>query len=446
VKIAVIGTGYVGLVSGACLAERGHDVTCVDIDPAKVARINGGDSPIHEEGLGELLGRNLAAGRLRATTGLPAAVLDADVVFLAVGTPFDGSVIDLSFVRQACEQVGAALSMKDHYCAVVTRSTVVPGTTDDLVLPTLEAASGKRAGSDFGVGMNPEFLREGAAVQDFMNPGRIVLGGLDERTLAVLDEVYDVFPDAEKIRTTSRTAEMIKYASNSLFATLISFSNELANLCTALGGLDIVEVMHGVHLDERITPLLPDGGRITPGLVSYLAAGCGFGGSCFPKDVNALIAHGRRVGAAMPVLEAVMQTNRTQPARMLTLLERRFDSLEGLAVAVLGIAFKAGTDDIRESPAIPIVRALQDRGARVRVYDPVARTQAEIAFAARPPEFADTLEQVVEGVDAVMLVTRWPEFDRLPALLRDRVPGPVVVDGRRALDPRQLAAYEGIGR
>lgn len=443
-KISVVGTGYVGLVSGVCLAELGHQVTCVDVDPGKVERINRGESPIYEEGLDDLLRANIGR-RLHATADLRRAVLDAEVVFVAVGTPFDGVEIDLSYIRRACEQIGAALAEKEDYCAVVIRSTVVPGTTDTVVLPALEAASGKRAGPDFGVGMTPEFLREGAAVQDFMNPGRIVLGGLDERTVALLDQVYAVFPGAEKVRTNCKTAEMIKYASNSFFATLISFSNELGNLCAGLGGLDVVEVMRGLHLDERITPMMPDGSRVVPGMVSYLAAGCGFGGSCFPKDVNSLIAHGRKAGVETPVLEAVMRTNAAQPGQMMRLLHKRFPSLEGLRVAVLGVAFKAGTDDVRESPAIPLVRALQDGGAQVRAFDPVARAQAEKVFVGRGLAFVDTLADAVEEVDAVMLVTRWPEFDRLPELLAGRERPPVVVDGRRMLDRRRVAEYEGIG-
>ena len=261
---------------------------------------------------------------------------------------------------------------KDGYHVVVVKSTVVPGTTDELVLTALEKASGKKAGVDFGVGMNPEFLREGEAVGDFMNPDRIVLGGLDERTHRTLQEVYEPFAGVDVVLTNNKTAEMIKYASNSLLATLISFSNEIGNLCSSIGGIDALEVMHGVHLDKRFTPILPSGERITPGFISYLEAGCGFGGSCFPKDVKALIAHGQKHASSMRMLESVIETNQHQPNQVLTRVEKHFPSVEDVDIAVLGLAFKPGTDDMRESPAIPIVNALREKGARIKAYDPVA--------------------------------------------------------------------------
>jgi UDPglucose 6-dehydrogenase len=238
---------------------------------------------------------------------------------------------------------------------------------------------------------------------------------------------------------------MIKYASNSLLATLISFSNEVGNLCAALGEIDIVEVMKGVHLDRRFSPILPDGHRLTPGFTTYLAAGCGFGGSCFPKDVKALVSHGRRVGSPMELLSAVVRINERQPAEVMRLLEKHFPSLEGMRAAVLGLAFKPGTNDMRESPSIPVVRALQAGGALVQAYDPVAREEAEQLFAPNNLVYADSLEAAIEGVDAVLLMTRWDEFRVVPELLLGRDPQPLVVDGRRMLDKVSLARYEGIG-
>ena len=304
-KISVVGTGYVGLVSGVCLADRGHQVICVDKDEGKVAKISSGVAPIHEKGLDDLLARNLEK-TLQATTDLRSAVHSTDLSLIAVGTPFDGTKIDTGYVEQAATQIGEALRDKDTYHVVVVKSTVVPGTTDELVLTALEKASGKKAGVDFGVGMNPEFLREGEAIDDFMNPDRIVLGGLDERTHRTLTKVYEPFQGVDVILTNNKTAEMIKYAANSLLATLISFSNEIGNLCSSIGGIDALEVMHGVHLDKRFSPLLPGGERIRPGFISYLEAGCGFGGSCFPKDVKALIAHGGKLATSMRLLESVI--------------------------------------------------------------------------------------------------------------------------------------------
>jgi UDPglucose 6-dehydrogenase len=443
-NVSVIGTGYVGLVSGACLADKGHRVVCVDVDAAKVERINRGDPPIYEEGLEPMLRRNVGE-RLSATTDLRAAVLASDLSLIAVGTPFDGEEIDLGYVREASRQIGEALAQKDGYHVVVVKSTVVPGTTEEVVVPALEAGSGKRAGRDFGVGMNPEFLREGEAIGDFMNPDRIVLGGIDERSIDVQELLYSVFEDVDIVRTSARTAEMIKYASNALLATLISFSNEVGNLCARLGGIDVVDVMRGVHLDKRFSPILPDGVRITPGFTTYLAAGCGFGGSCFPKDVRALISHGRKQGLPMRVLEATMAVNESQPDEVLRLLSRHFPTLNGVSIAVLGLAFKPGTDDVRESPSLPLVRALQEQGARIRAFDPIARHEAERVIDSVGIEYCDSLGQAVQGVEAVIPMTRWEEFAALPDLLAATDPQPVVVDGRRMLDRRRFARYEGIG-
>jgi len=443
-RISVIGTGYVGLVSGACFAEIGHDCLCVDVDASKVDRINRGEPPIHENGLESMLKRHVGT-RLRATTDLRAAVHDSDITFIAVGTPFDGQRIDLTFVREAARQIGAALHDKNGYHVVVVKSTVVPGTTDETVLPELERASGKRAGADFGVGMNPEFLTEGVAVDDFMRPDRIVLGGIDQRSVDAQRQVYAAFAQTPTLATNNKTAEMIKYTSNSVLATMISFSNEIGNLCSALGGVDVVDVMRGVHLARYFTTTLEDGRRIKAPISSFLWAGCGYGGSCLPKDTKALSAHGAAHGAPMPLLDAVIATNQAQPARMLSLLGRHFTSLKGVRVALLGLAFKEDTDDMRESPAIPLARILIEHGAHVIGYDPVARATARAALPAAV-ELAPSLEAALADVEAALLVTRWNEFRRVPDLLRGRTKLPVLIDGRRMLDPASNTRYEGIGR
>ena len=325
-RISVIGTGYVGLVSGVCFAEIGHDCVCVDIDPAKVARINAGDPPIHERGLAAMLQR-LIGTRIRATTDLRAAVLETDVTFIAVGTPFDGTRIDLAYIREAARQIGAVLREKDGYHLVVVKSTVVPGTTNDVVLSVLEESSGKRAGRDFGVGMNPEFLTEGVAIEDFMKPDRIVIGGIDERAIGVQKEIYASFTNAPVLVTNNSTAEMIKYTSNSVLATMISFSNEIGNVCSAIGGIDVADVMRGVHLARYFTTTPDDGSRVQAGIASFLWAGCGYGGSCLPKDTKALSAHGAAHGEPMPLLDAVIATNAAQPDRLITILEKHFPHL-----------------------------------------------------------------------------------------------------------------------
>ncbi|BET69692.1 UDP-glucose/GDP-mannose dehydrogenase family protein [Opitutales bacterium ASA1] len=443
-KVSVIGTGYVGLVSGVCLADKGHEVVCVDIDPKKVDRINRADPPIHERGLDELLEKNIGT-HLRATTDLATAVRESDLSLIAVGTPFKGDEIDLRYIRQAAADIGNALRGKNGYHVVIVKSTVVPGTTENVVLPELERASGKKAGVDFGVGMNPEFLREGEAIEDFMSPDRIVLGGIDERTTDVLAELYSVFQDVPKIRTSPRTAEMIKYTANSLLATMISFSNEIGNLAASLGGIDVVEVMRGVHLDKRLTPILADGRRVVPGFTTYLEAGCGFGGSCFPKDVKALIAHGEKAGSPMRLLAQVVQVNERQPARVIELIKKHHASLDGLSVAVLGVAFKPGTDDIRESPALPVLETLLAEGAKVTVFDPIAVEPLQAAYPSQPIRYAEKLTDATTSADVIVLMTRWPEFKELPSLLSGRDPQPLVVDGRRMLDKASVARYEGIG-
>jgi len=443
-KISIVGTGYVGLVSGVCLAELGHDVICVDIDQDKVARINKGESPIYEDGLTELLHRNIGAN-LRATTDLPEAVAQSELTMIAVGTPFDGSSIDTRYIRESCTSIAEALREKESYHAVVVKSTVVPGTTDNVVLPILQEVSGKRLHQDFGVGMNPEFLREGSAIADFMNPDRIVYGGTDEKTLAKLDDLYAVFRDTDKIRTTNKTAEMIKYTANSLLATLISFSNEIGNLCSSLGDIDVVDVMKGVHLDHRLSPILENGERVVPALTTYLQAGCGFGGSCFPKDVNALIAHGNDAGQEMNILKSVVGLNVNQPLVLIDLLMKHFDSLHEKRVTVLGLAFKPGTDDMRESPSIPVIKALHEGGAEITAYDPVAMDEAKNALPDIPVRYVESMSEAVQGASAVVIVTQWDEFRHLPAVLDGHGHSPVLIDGRRMFDKATFSFYEGVG-
>jgi UDPglucose 6-dehydrogenase/GDP-mannose 6-dehydrogenase len=417
----------------------------VDIDGAKVASINSGRPPIHETGLDEILRRNVGV-RLSATADLRAAVQATDLTLIAVGTPFDGTRIDLRYVRQAAHEIGTALKDKAGYHVVAVKSTVVPGTTDDVVLPILEEASGKRAGVDFGVGMNPEFLTEGVAVRDFMRPDRIVLGGIDARTVDALARLYEPFPSVPVVRTNNKTAEMIKYAANATLATLISFSNEIGNVCAALGDVDVAEVLGGVHLAHYFTSVLEDGRRVEAPITAFLAAGCGFGGSCLPKDVKALAAHGAQRGEPMQLLETVTRINQAQPARVVRILDERLQGLAGARISVLGLAFKQDTDDVRESPALPIIRMLVERGAVVKAYDPVAKETARAALAGVDVRFSDDLDAAVQDVDAVVLATRWDEFRRVPALLASSSNAPLLVDGRRMLDPGSYPRYTGVGR
>jgi UDPglucose 6-dehydrogenase/GDP-mannose 6-dehydrogenase len=328
---------------------------------------------------------------------------------------------------------------------VIVKSTVVPGTTDEVVVPIIEEFSGKKAGVGFGVGMNPEFLTEGEAVNDFMFPDRIVLGGIDSPTIERQAQLYAGFPGVKVLRTNNKTAEMIKYASNALLATLISFSNEIANLCAAVKDTDVVDVMGGVHLSRYLSVDLHDGKRVQPPIVSFLAAGCGFGGSCFPKDVKALAAHGDKHNIRMHILDAVLKVNEEQPHRVIQLLKKHAGSVKGMRVCILGLAFRPDTNDMRESPAIPIIRGLLKEGAVITGYDPVASDEARKIFTAQELKLTKTLHEALLHADAVVLVTRWDEFKQVPDLLKQLTPQPLFVDGRRLLDKTRIMRYAGIG-
>jgi UDPglucose 6-dehydrogenase len=442
-KISIVGAGYVGLVTGACLAERGHDVICVDVDPRKVEMINSAQAPIHESGLPELLQHN-SGRRLRASTDLAAAVATTDLTFIAVGTPAVDGKIDLKYIEMAASEIGAGLRNKNGYHTVIVKSTVIPGTTVGLVRTALERASGKVAGEGFGLGMNPEFLTEGTAVADFTHPDRLVLGGIDARTHNVLRDLYSSFDAAvPRVMTNPTTAEMIKYASNAVLATMISFSNEIARLCSAVGDVDAIEVMRGVHQASYFTVRHGDDKSAAP-ITAFLEPGCGFGGSCLPKDVTALIGQGREKGLKLNLLQSVLDINRGQIDEIMRLIGRHHASLTDVPVTVLGLAFKPDTDDLRESPAFPIIRGLKRQGARLTAYDPIARPNEHEDMAG--VKLAGSLREAVVDTKVVVLVTRWAEFSPLAGLLDELGVSPLVVDGRRVLDPKSFAHYEGIGR
>lgn len=417
-RISIVGTGYVGLVTGLCLAELGNEVVCIDVVPAKVEAIQAGRAPIYEPGVDELLEKHLRSGRFRATLDMSAAA-GTDLTFIAVGTPSweDGS-LDLHYVEAAAEDLGRALAPKDGYHVVVVKSTVIPTTTEKVVGPALERTSGKRVGVALGVASNPEFLKEGMAVEDFMAPDRVVIGASDERTAEAVRSLYASF-DCPILVVPPATAEMIKVASNSYLATKISFVNEVGNICKDMG-IDMRQVAEGMGLDKRIGP-------------HFLRSGCGFGGSCFPKDVAGLAAEAERRGLRPRLLRAALDVNADQPGRLLELLDRRM-KVRGSTVAVLGLAFKPFTDDIREACSLKVVKGLLDRGARVRCYDPKAMDNFRREFPKL--EYCASAEECVDGADAAVIVTEWPEFAR-PELYGDRL----VVDGRGVV---RTENYEGV--
>lgn len=419
-NISIVGSGYVGLVTGIGFAELGNKVIFVDIDKNKLDYINAGKPPIFEPGLEELMRKN--RDRYYGTEDYIEAILNSQVTFICVGTPSnpDGS-INLDYVVVASEKIGEALKMKDDFHVVVIKSTVTPGTTEEVVRPILEELSGKKAFIDFGLVMNPEFLREGSAVNDFFNPDRIVIGVKDDRSKEIMSKLYSHF-SCPKLFVDIKTAEMIKYASNAFLATKISFANEIGNICKKLG-IDVYEVFKGVGLDHRINP-------------SFFRAGIGFGGSCFPKDIRALIAKARELGEDPKILKAVLDVNEEQPLRLIQLLKKHIPDLKGKKIGVLGLAFKPNTDDVRESRAIPIVKKLIEEGAKVIAYDPIAIDNFKRLFP--QIKYASKAEEVLDA-DAVLIVTEWDEFEKLDYT------GKVVIDGRRIEKARREAEiYEGI--
>ena len=445
-KISIIGTGYVGLVTGTCLAEVGHNVTCVDIVKEKVNIINNGKTPVYEPGLEELITKNIAANRMRATTESRKAIVESDVTFICVGTPpKENGDSDLSFVRKTSEDIGKALAEKSEYHVIVVKSTVPPGTSRSLI-SIIEKQSKKKARKDFGVCMNPEFLREGCAVKDFMEPDRIVIGELDNKAGDLVSKIYYSF-NAPILRSNLETAEMIKYTSNSLLSTLISFSNEIGNICELVENVDVNTVLQAVHLDKRLSPIV--GGKSNkPPITSYLKAGCGFGGSCFPKDVTAIIAFAKNKGYSPQLLCSVLQINRERPKRMLALLKRKLGELENKKIAILGLAFKPDTDDMRESPAVPLINLLLQEKATLVTYDPQAVENAKKIWGTTII-YASSPEDAIRGADACVLITSWKEFHEIkPKTFKKLLKTPILIDGRRIYNPQEYSSmlnYVGVG-
>jgi len=429
-NIALIGVGYVGLVSGACFADLGNKVTCVDINERRIANLNKGVMPIFEPGLEELVRRNTKAGRLFFTTSYEEALKDANFAFIAVGTPSDvDGQADLRYVRLAAESIADVI---DHYLIIVNKSTVPVGTGDWVA----EIIRMRRPDvPDFDVVSCPEFLREGSAISDFMNPDRVILGSTNRDAAEKVAQLH--LPLRTTIMITDlRTAEMIKYASNAFLAAKISFINEIANICEALGA-DVKEVAYGMGLDDRIGH-------------AFLDAGLGWGGSCFPKDVKALASMAEIEGRHPHLLHAVMDINRDQRYAPLRKAERLLGhDLRGKVIGILGLAFKPNTDDMRDAPSIDIIRNFQRRGALVRAYDPVAMENA--AQILDGVEMMESAYAVAEGADALVLVTEWNEFKNLDLEhVRDLMRQPVLIDGRNIYDPTQAREagfrYSGIGR
>jgi UDPglucose 6-dehydrogenase/GDP-mannose 6-dehydrogenase len=437
-KLTIIGTGYVGLVSGVCLASRGHDVTCLDLRQEVVDDLNRGKPHIYEDGLQSLLSGVLKAKKFRARKASVENFGDPKLIIIAVGTPSENGKINLLQVQNAAKLAGSYLRRANRFVSVIVKSTVVPGTTDTFVRKVLERESGKKLGA-FGLGMNPEFLREGAAVEDFLIPDRIVLGHETPQTLSHLEELYAPW-NADKLRVNSRTAEMMKYANNCLLATQISAVNELANLAAVLGGINSSEVMQAIHLDKRWNPILSGGQRAQPSILTFLKPGCGFGGSCFPKDLQALRSLGAAKKTPMRLLQAVLDINEHQPSEVDALLKRQFGKLKGRRILVLGLAFKPGTDDVRESASLKIIRRLLDSGAEIDAHDPVAVPNAAAVLRHRKLHYIPTWQEKLGDADGVVVATCWPEYRELAKdVLSSARARKIIVDARRMFQPDELA-------
>jgi UDPglucose 6-dehydrogenase len=432
-RIAVIGTGYVGLVSGACFADFGHEVICVDKDKSKIAALHRGQIPIYEPGLEVLVATNAKAGRLKFTTELANPVADADAVFIAVGTPSrrgDGHA-DLSYVYAAAREIATALS---GFTVVVTKSTVPVGTGDEVERIIRET----NPGADVVVASNPEFLREGAAIRDFKFPDRIVVGTSDERGRKVMGDVYRPLSlnQAPLMFTARRTAEMIKYAANAFLATKIAFINEIADLSEKVGA-NVQEVARGIGLDNRIG-------------TKFLHPGPGFGGSCFPKDLRALSKIAQDYDVQLRIVEAVLAVNENRKRAMARKVSLALGgALRDKAIGVLGLTFKPNTDDMREAPSIPLITGLLDMGAKVRAYDPASMEQAH--FELPPIHYCDDAYACAKGADAIVIVTEWEEFRALDLdRLKETMAQPIVIDLRNIYRPEDMVAagfvYQSVGR
>lgn len=436
-KIAIVGTGYVGLVSGACFAEMGADVTCVDIDQKKIESLKQGIIPIYEPGLEEMVMRNVREGRLHFTTSLSSCLNEVEAVFSAVGTPpdEDGSA-DLRYVLDVAREVGRHM---EHYLVVVTKSTVPVGTAK-LIKATINEELEKRGKRiEFDVASNPEFLKEGSAIKDFMSPDRVVVGVESEHARKLMTRLYKPFllNNFRVIFTDIPSAEMIKYAANAMLATRISFMNEIANLCELVGA-DVNMVRKGIGSDTRIGS-------------KFLYAGCGYGGSCFPKDVKALIKTAQQNNLEMRLVQAVEEVNERQKAVLFRKLSKHFkNNLQGRTISLWGLSFKAETDDMREATSLIIIDLLHEAGCHIRVFDPVAMNECRRRVGNKV-EYATDIYNAVEGADALMLLTEWKQF-RLPTWERiiKAMAQPVVLDGRNLYDPEEMRQagfiYYSIGR
>lgn len=424
-RISVVGLGFVGLSAAVFFADQGYTVIASSNQQRKVELVRNGVTPFFEPELKPKLRRVLKNRKLRVVVGRETAVLDTDITFVTVGTPSlsDGSA-DLTFVKATAKEIGAALKQKQGYHLIVVKSTVPPGTSENVVKPIVEKYSEKKAGEEFGLAMSPEFLREGSSMYDIANPDRVVIGEFDERSGDILEELnrelYTI--KVPILRMSLASAELAKYASNAFLATKISFINQMANVCERISGVDVVEIARAMGLDPRIGP-------------EFLRAGAGWGGSCFPKDTKALVDISRKLGYESKLIEETISVNVMQAKRMVELTEEELGKLEGKRIAILGLSFKPNTDDIREAASLRVIELLLAQGAKVAAFDPVAMNNVKEALGDRI-SYSSSVYECLENADCCMLVTEWNEFEKLqPSDFTRLMRNPILIDGRRIYDP-----------
>ncbi|HUT80874.1 MAG TPA: UDP-glucose/GDP-mannose dehydrogenase family protein [Candidatus Bathyarchaeia archaeon] len=459
IKLTIAGSGFVGLITGAVFADRGYQVTVLDIDEEKIAKVNAGQTFFFEPHLDTLLKRVvLEKETLTACKSTPESLISSDVTFICVGTPpqEDGSC-NLQYIHQIATDIGKAVANKDSYHLIVVKSTVIPETTRNFVKPILEKESGKKAGEDFGLCMSPEFLREGQSVHDMVFPDRIIIGEFDSRSgeslALIFEDLYQTMEDnfsknwektfSKKVslptvlRFTLETAECIKYANNSFLATKISFINEMANICERIPGVDVKNIAKGIGLDPRINE-------------KFLGAGAGFGGSCFPKDVNAIIHYAKTKNYEPKLLTSVLEINDHQAKRMVELTEEKLGAVEGKTIALLGLSFKPETDDMRNAPSIKIIEQLLVKGAKIVAWDPKAIHEAKKnALIGNKIRYTNSIDEAIKDADACLLITEWAEFKELKPEKFKQMKTPILIDGRRIYEPDEFLkegiTYAGIG-
>lgn len=445
-NIGIIGCGYVGLTTGICLSSIGHTVHLYDIDHDKLEKIRQKKMPFYESGLEELLIGSLEKGNLRVNESLDEFIKNTDCCFVCVGTPSNSNgTIDLQQIESSIKNIIPSLKQKkNEKYLVIIRSTIVPSTTRNKILPILT----KGLEDSFQLAVVPEFLREGKALSDFMNPDKIVIGSLNADTNNLVKNIFAYFEDkAEFIQTNLETAEMIKYTNNAFLATLISFSNEVANISEEISGIDSFEVMSALIKDKRITTVI-NGQKIIPGIAEYLAPGCGFGGSCFPKDVNAIVGFASSIGAKTPLLDAVLSVNNERSDKIISLSKKILSSLNDKKIAVLGLAFKPDTDDMRSSPAIEVIKKLQALNCKINAYDPKVNEDSLNSIGITGINVVDDIESCLNGVDLVVLLTKWTEFSKIDGVfLKKHMKNPKIIDGRGFLDKSRFESntYHKIG-